>query len=193
MKKLIYGVGYNSQKLQVRFGNKTHPYYETWRGVLRRCYDEAAKLRNPTYINATVEEYLWDYSNFYNWVDNLEYREEGWQLDKDLLIKGNKHYSRDTCVFLPQNINKLLTKRQAKRGDLPIGVHYNKRDNLYQVSCNDIDGRLWHSYCKSVDEAFVRYKEKKESVIKYWAEQYKGRIDPRAYDAMLSYVVEIND
>ena len=39
------------------------------------------------------------------------------QLDKDSLIKGNKVYSESTCVFIPQEVNSLLVKSTASRGE----------------------------------------------------------------------------
>lgn len=193
MKKLIFGVGYNSRKLQVRFGNKTDVKYEVWRGMLRRCYSEADLIKHPTYIGCHSDPAWHDYSIFYDWMSTVAHRPDGWHLDKDLLFKGNKLYSDETCVFLPQQINVLFTKRKAKRGDYPIGVHYNHRDDLFQVSCNDVNGKMWHSYCKDPMTAFARYKEKKESVIKYWADFYKRDLEGRAYNALYAYEVEITD
>ena len=38
-------------------------------------------------------------------------------------------------------------------------------------------------------EAFNAYKEAKESFIKEQAEKWKGKIDPRAYEALMNYTV----
>ena len=48
-------------------------------------------------------------------------------LDKDILYKNNTIYSKDTCIFIPERINILFTKNNAKRGNYPIGVYFNKR------------------------------------------------------------------
>ena len=63
---------------------------------------------------------------------------EGWQLDKDILIKGNKIYSPDTCCFVPSEINNLFVGCNKSRGSLPIGVTFNKRLKRYvaQISKN---------------------------------------------------------
>ena len=42
-------------------------------------------------------------------------------------------------------------------------------------------------------EAFKAYKTAKESFIKEQAEKWKSQIDPRAYEALMNYQVEIND
>ena len=61
---------------------------------------------------------------------------EGNQLDKDLL--GDKLYSPETCVFIPQWLNKLFTDSGAARGEYPIGVSKNRRGFLALIS---IDGK----------------------------------------------------
>ena len=42
-------------------------------------------------------------------------------------------------------------------------------------------------------EAFNAYKKAKESFVKEQAEKWKGKIDPRAYEALMNYQVEITD
>lgn len=43
------------------------------------------------------------------------------------------------------------------------------------------------------DEAFSVYKRFKEALIKEIADEHKEQLDSRAYYALLSYKVEIND
>lgn len=47
--------------------------------------------------------------------------EKYWHLDKDILVAGNKIYSPETCLFVPNRINSLLI-RGVKTGPLPLGV-----------------------------------------------------------------------
>ena len=42
-------------------------------------------------------------------------------------------------------------------------------------------------------EAFYAYKEAKEAYIKELANKWKDQIDPRAYDALMDYQIEITD
>jgi hypothetical protein len=51
---------------------------------------------------------------------------QGKQLDKDLLVAGNKIYSPETCRFVSREINSFLTDSAATRGSLPIGVCLHK-------------------------------------------------------------------
>ena len=42
-------------------------------------------------------------------------------------------------------------------------------------------------------EAFNAYKKAKENYLKELANKWKGKIDPRAYEALMNYEVEITD
>ena len=42
-------------------------------------------------------------------------------------------------------------------------------------------------------QAFQVYKQAKEDYIKEVAEEYKGKIDNRLYEALMNYEVEIDD
>ena len=118
-------------------------------------------------------------------------------LDKDILIKGNKEYAPDKCIFVPQRINNLFTKNDCKRGNLPIGVNYRKDKNKYEASCsilnNNIKKRKHIGYYNTPEEAFLAYKQFKEQYIKQVADEYKGRIPDRLYEAMYKWEVEIDD
>ena len=46
---------------------------------------------------------------------------------------------------------------------------------------------------KLIKNAFKAYKTAKESFVKEQATKWKGQIDPRAYEALMNYTVEITD
>ena len=60
-------------------------------------------------------------------------------LDKDILCKGNKVYSSETCVFVPARINSIILNSQNRRGDLPVGVNYNKKTGKYRAQYKNND------------------------------------------------------
>lgn len=96
---MVYEVGIVGSDLPVTENGKVIKEYDTWRGVLRRCYTEGYQAREPTYRGCTVSEDWLTYSNFYNWIikqDNYQKWKEGgreWAIDKDILVKDNKVYS----------------------------------------------------------------------------------------------------
>ena len=118
-------------------------------------------------------------------------------LDKDILMKGNKIYSPDTCVFVPKNINTLFTKSNKSRGKYPIGVYFNKDRNKFQVNCNTFyNGKTQQKYLglyNTIEDAFNAYKQSKEANIKQVADYYKENIPDNLYEAMYNYKVEITD
>src|SRR5699024_2133516 len=115
------------------------------------------------------------------------FNREDWQLDKDLLRKGNKIYSEDNCVFLPRIINGAFIKNNSARGEYPIGVSFDKINNRLKVRVR-VNGSLKTiGYFSTVDLAFQAYKNNKECYLKELAYKWKGDIDERAFRALLSY------
>ena len=173
--------------------------YKCWNHMLERCYSAKLQKKQPTYIGCRVcDEWLY-YPNFKNWYDNnyYEINNKTSQLDKDILIKNNKVYSPDTCVFVPQFINLLFIKNQNVRGELPIGVYYKKANKKYVAQLrvfNDGKKTKKHLGCfNTVNEAFEVYKKAKENYIKEIADEYKDKIPTELYEAMYTYEVSIDD
>lgn len=166
--------------------------YSHWKNMLSRCYSNYHS--HVAYEACSVCDEWLLYSNFKRWFD--ENYKEGYQLDKDILVKGNKVYSPETCSFVPRQINALLISRKRDRGNLPIGLVLNKlnKNKIYQVQ---VCGRIPYSvgYFSTIDEAFRVYKREKEKIIKERATQYfqEGKITQRVYQALMEYQVEITD
>lgn len=140
--KKMFGVGTNDAGyVTVKFlcvGGKQGqswicPYYRVWKDMLRRCYDKLYHKRQPTYVGCTVVEEWKTFSNFKAWMETQDWR--GKQLDKDLLVGGNKEYGPVTCVFIPKAVNLFMIDRVADRGDLPIGVSRNGGN--YKARCRN--------------------------------------------------------
>ena len=195
-----FNIGYLGEgKYKMSENRKLNKYYIIWHDMLKRCYDPKYQERYFTYKGCRVEDYLLNFQNMGEWIDKNYYEVPGEQmcLDKDILRKGNKVYSRETCIFVPQRINKLFIKRDNDRGDSPIGVTPTSSGN-YQVRCNNGYGKSIHLGTYSTKEkAFKAYKEYKEKVIKEVIDSYEGRIPEPFYSklkvAMYNYKVEIDD
>ena len=133
------------------------------------------------------------------WIKNNYYEIPGETicLDKDILCKGNKVYSRDTCIFVPQRINTLFVKNDNARGKGPIGVDQLPSGN-YIARCSNGFGKYIHlGTYNTKEEAFHVYKNYKEKVIKEVIDSYEGKIPEPFYSklktAMYNYKVEIDD
>ena len=112
-------------------------------------------------------------------------------LDKDILIKGNKIYSPETCIFVPKNINLLFVKSDAKRGDYPIGVNYNKRSGKFVARCGEYGKRVNLGTFRTPEEAFNAYKNAKMDRICELANFYysKNAIKKEVYDNLINLVI----
>ena len=173
--------------------------YSLWQNMLRRCYSDTSKNRNPTYEGCEVSDNFKSYEYFYEWCNNqIGFSNDGngnpFHLDKDLLIKSNKVYSESTCVFIPVEINVILTKSTASRGKHLIGVCWCKEKKAFVARVSKNKGKRENLGVFNTElEAFNAYKVAKEDFIKEQAEKYKSQIDERAYNALMNYTVEITD
>lgn len=193
----VYGVGYlgiGDYKNRDINGKETREYKE-WHGMMQRGFDEKLKERYSTYKDVLVEEWLFNFQNYCRWREQNYYEIEGeiMDLDKDILYKGNKIYSRDTMIFVPHRINSLLINCKNKRGKHPIGVTFHKRDGKYYAQCRTLNNHKHLGSYDTPEEAFRVYKEFKEAYIKEVADEYKDKIPQELYDAMYAWEVEITD
>lgn len=130
--RLVCGVGIND--LAYSGGNnRLCPFYQTWAHMMKRCYSEDQQRKRPTYIGCTVSSEWIYFSNFKDWMQRQTWL--GNELDKDVLVPGNKLYSPDTCVFISAALNCFLTERGRARGDYPLGVQRIKGKDVYRSRC----------------------------------------------------------
>ena len=191
----VCGVGILGTKYLSAVNGRNTKEYNLWQSMLRRCYSDTYKKKNPTYINCEVSDKFKSYEYFYEWCQSqVGFGNEGWHLDKDLLIKSNKVYSENTCIFIPAEINSLLTKREVSRGEHLIGVSWSETNKAFVAMVNKNKGNSkWLGYFKTEIEAFNAYKQAKEAFVKEQAEKWKGYIADRAYEALMNYEVNIDD
>lgn len=195
----VYNIGYLGQgkyKSIGKDGKKTKAY-KYWHHMLERCYDPYRLNKYPTYIDCYVCDEWLCFQNFAEWFyqNYYEIENERMHLDKDILVKGNKIYSPETCVFVPNRINTLFVKQQRKRGEYPIGVSPHKRADVLQASCNISEKQeyLGRFSLNKPFQAFTCYKNYKENYIKKVADEYKNLIPSELYEALYKWEVEIND
>lgn len=168
--------------------------YYLWSGMFKRCYSSNKLKLSPSYRGCEVAGDFLYFSKFLSWCEQQKgFGQNGFQLDKDILLKDNKLYSAETCCFVPKDLNVILTHRRKDKGLHPVGVHYNKRLNKYVAQISKFK-EVIHLGCFSTsEEAFLAYKQAKEEYIKEVAELYKDQIESRVYDALIRYEVDIND
>ena len=192
LKPILFGVGILG--LNFTKGESSTPMYDLWSGVMIRCYSPAWHKRKPSYVNCTSSDNFKYYPYFKEWCNKqIGFGNKGWQLDKDILVKGNKIYSEDTCCFVPLEINNLFIKGDAVRGKYPVGVNWSSNKNKFMSRVSINGKRNYLGEYDTPEEAFYAYKQAKETYIKELANKWKDQIDPRVYEALMNYQVEITD
>ena len=191
MSFLTYGVGYNSRREhKTKVSGKHTIAYQTWFDMIRRCYSPKKQEKRPTYIGCTVADCWHDYQDFADWFYGHKYSELGYQIDKDILKPENKVYSPETCCFVPSDINNLLISNGVNRGEYVQGVSLKKQSGKYLAQLS-VDGRVKNlGHFDTASEAYQAYKAAKEAHVKVMAEEWKGRIDPRVFTALMNWRLE---
>lgn len=185
----VCGVGVIGDET-TKVNSKVLKEYLLWHNMLKRCYCEKLHKRKPSYETCEVSENFKSYPYFKEWCNSqIGFNQDGWHLDKDILVKGNKVYSEDTCCFVPKEINILLVKHDKRRSDYLLGVDCHKNRKQFRARCSDKHLGWFNTEL----EAFHVYKQAKEQYIKELANKWKDQIDPRAYEALMKYEVEITD
>ena len=193
-RSLVFGVGVNDWAGKVNVDGKPIWEYQLWKGVLERCFSERFKQKYQTYNDVTCCDEWLSMTSFIEDISQMKgFGLEGWQLDKDILQKGNKLYSKDSCCFVPKEVNLLLIKSDKARGEWPVGVYFHKASGKFTARLT-INGKQKHlGYFTAPEEAFESYKLAKEAHIKVVAQKWQHLLDERVFQALLTYEVRIND
>lgn len=173
---IVFGVGFLGVGKYNQKDNRK--MYQTWASMFQRCYSEEKKKTHPTYIGCTVCVEWHNYQNFAKWFE--ENFIEGFCLDKDLTVFGNKIYSPDTCKFIPNDINMILTN--IKSGVFP-------RKGQFESKINVNSTQKYLGVFNSKREAFLAYKIAKESHIKQQAEKHRCSIGETIYNNLINYTI----
>ena len=167
--KLCYGVAINDADYDVHLntpgGKVLCPFYQRWRGILRRVYDEKYLEKYPTYREVTVCEDWLTFSNFKNWMEKQDW--EGKVLDKDILSKGRKIYSPETCAFVTVKTNAFLVNCSCEK---VRGVSFIAKRGVYSAKCGGVwTKEILLGYHKTEQEAYNAWKNAKISLAKQLA------------------------
>lgn len=184
---LVLGWGINDSERKVVHGSEQELVYKTWTSMIRRCYSEKYHRLKPTYIGCQVCDEWKYFSNFEKWF-KCHYK-DGFVLDKDILVVGNRIYSPGTCCFVPPFINGLLVTNKKKRGKLKLGVYLHQ--GKYIAQCGINRSQQFIGCFDSEDEAHEAYKKTKYEEIHRVAKEAldKGDIDEKVYNALLNYKI----
>ncbi|MFK5948813.1 MAG: AP2 domain-containing protein [Methylococcales bacterium] len=167
-RKTIHGVGVNdadyivAQKIDGEL--VTCPFYRKWTNMLRRCYSQKIHVICPTYIGCTVVNEWLIFSVFKNWMERQDW--ENKELDKDLLVHGNKVYGPDTCLFVSREINLLLTDSGAIRGKYPQGVCWAKHAGAFVAQIKKYGKKHYLGLFDTPEKASETYQAAKQEHVR---------------------------
>ncbi|KAF0567399.1 hypothetical protein FQV37_2255 [Psychrobacter nivimaris] len=183
----VYGIGFigegpfKTQKNGKRLGS-----YSTWQAMLNRCYSEKSLKFRPSYHDCEVDKNWWNYQNFCQWYYSNNFSGIGYDLDKDVLVSGNKMYSESTCAFVPREINSLLLKCGKSYGVSGIKGACKNIDK-YSAHLSNGTESIFLGRFETAQEAHQAYVFAKEAYVKEVANKWRGLIDERVYDALMNW------
>lgn len=187
VRKPVFGVGindYSGKSSWVVDGVRYKcPIYTKWVSMLCRCYKLGYMEEFPTYKGCSVSEDWVYFSKFRAWMEKQDW--EGKQLDKDLLVPGNKVYSAETCVFLPLEINMFMNDHGNGRGSWPLGVTWKQSSNAFVAAISNPlaaqKGSQHIGMFSTAEEAHLAWKKRKHEIACMYADQ---QTDPRVAEAL---------
>ena len=184
--RTICGVGYiGVGEYKTGTDTKHTEEYQNWTCMIRRCYDEKLKERYSAYYGDCFVCDEWhNFQNFARWWNENIYRvgTERMHLDKDILFDGNRMYSPNTCVISPQRINMLFMKKPNKYG-LPNGIKP-RANGRYEAQYKHEHLGVFDS----IEEAAIAHDKAKKKAIIEIANEYKGSIPDRVYQALINWI-----
>lgn len=188
----VYGAGVNTVDFEVVVEGGLIWQYLMWKSMIQRCFDAKFKQRSPTYEDVTCCDEWLSFANFFSWVNReVDYmgRPVGFELDKDILMRGNKTYSPEACSFVPQPVNKLLMGSGAVRGDFPVGVCFHNLVGKFVVQLSVGGKQKTLGYYNNPEDAFAAYKVAKEAQIKVVALRHKDVLKPAVFESLMNWEV----
>lgn len=186
--KTIYGVGCLGEGKYKAYMKGVHiqtKKYTAWQNMLCRCYHEKDRHLHATYEECIVCDEWLNYQNFAQWYDDNFYDVEDGKrmhIDKDILCKGGKIYSPETCIFVPQRINMLFMKKsRITDSDLPTGIRRTSTGFIAEYNTKYLGNY------ESLEEATTEYEKEKRMHIKELANEYRDRLPPYVYSVLLAW------
>lgn len=165
-----------------------HSYYTRWRGVIDRCNPVKQIGRDACYKGCSISEEWKDFQNFAQWCEDNNLC-GGMDIDKDVLIKGNKVYSSETCLVIPSEINTRAGFNKPLRKEL-MGTQKVATKNGFRYRARFGGGSTAKKELGTFDtelEAHKAWANYKKSILEPLIEQYKYAMTDRAYKALKDY------
>lgn len=192
VKKILFGIGVNDYEYPIQSNGVMLTSYAKWKSMLQRCYSEKYVNRRKCYVGCSVCDEWLRFSNFKRWFDKNYV--EGYYLDKDILVNGNKVYSPETCCFVPHEINELIETRKNKTNKFYQCVEIST-NGKFRARIKRYGRREYLGTFNTPEEAFEAYKQGKVAYVREVADAYfkDEKITKEVYDALYRYEPKFKD
>lgn len=177
-------------------GDKSHTKSGSrWSAMSQRCrVGGQQQKRMPTYVGCSMSGNFLDFQLFTDWHTRaVGYSIDGYSLDKDILVRGNKLYSEEHCVLVPADLNSFLVSSTGARGLYPQGVYFHKLAGKFHSQIKIGGKQTYIGLFDTESEAFAAYKVAKEAEARRWYERLKAGefiVDERVIERMRTWTLE---
>ena len=204
----VCGVGYIGEGRFVPRGYRDLPggkeyapveLYAYWQRMMTRCYNELEQQKpsSRSYIDCSISSEWHNFQNFAEWAlknpyyGNYDEKGKIWHIDKDILVHGNRVYSENTCLFIPNEINIIFVDNQIGNTGY-LGVNYIKPATKgakegYIARCYFGGERKYLGYYSTPKLAYQAYREAKIEAAKELADKWEGKVDDRVITALRNF------
>lgn len=182
----VFGIGFIGQgDASCGENGRISKCYNVWSAMLSRCYN-TKRDGLQSYYGCRVSDPWHNYQNFSSWFKGNYV--EGWELDKDLLVRNNKVYSPEACCFLPKELNNIFRKKRqtSKQIKLPRGVQKLPSGKYEAASSFNGERKYLGSY-SLVEDAWSVVKAFVEDKVLILSDKYKSQLNPTVYSALIGY------
>ncbi len=171
-----------------RYTPKDHKAsYKIWYAMFERCYKASVQRKHPSYVGCSVSEDWHNYQNFAEFYENHAHRYEGWELDKDILICDNRVYSKETCCFVPKEINNMFQMGRKSESGF-TGVYFESSSQKYIATAPDETASKRNlGRFDTVQEASRVRTAYKDAYIRRLAEKWRGLLQPEVYNKLVDW------
>lgn len=137
--------------------------------------------RGKAYGDVIISDEFLDAQKFSDWATQQPGWGMGYHLDKDLLGKGSRLYSADTCCFIPATINFSLAAGTSTK----TIVTQCKDGWKVQFVKNNL--KIFLGMYPSESEGIAAYRKYQEMYLQSLAIFYKNKISEAAFSALMSW------
>ena len=181
---IVNGVGYMGEGIYDSKNSKDA--YSVWSNMMKRCYSDLIHKKHPSYKGCSVCKEWHNFQTFAEWFYSHESYGLGYHLDKDLLVKGNRVYSANTCSMIPREINLAITDSNRGSEGLPCGVK-RQGSSTYRVDISRWGRGKYLGAYETVELAEDAYNKAKSSYIKDVAEKWKYLVTVDVYESLIDF------